>query len=170
MVYRLYLTIITVICLSVIYKLIMAINEKAETDRINQDIKWKNFRFQIINKNLYYLYALEKKENDIREYFDRQQIYNVAIYGMDEIGKGFVQRFMNAGVNVCYGIDKNNNIPFDLIEIRQVENIDDQIDLIIVAAEMYFKEISNSIKGKVPIRKLSEVCEEILVISHQYNT
>lgn len=168
MIYRLYFIIITITCLIVVYKLITTIQEKKESDEINQDIKWNNFRLQIKNKNLYYLYALEKKEEEIQNYFNRQRVHNVAVYGMDEIGKGFVQRLMNAGVRVCYGIDRSNNVVSDLIEIKQVENIDNQMDIIIVAAEVYFVEIRDSIKVKVPIRKLSEVCEEILVASQGY--
>ncbi len=169
MIYRLYFIIITIVCIYVIYRLIIVVRENKEINEINREILWNNFKLQTKNKNLYYLYVLEKKEDEIRKYFYRHQLYNIAVYGMDEIGKGFVQQFINAGIEVCYGIDRSNNIVFDLVEIRQVENIDDQMDIIIVAAEMYFSEIKDSIKIKVPIRKLSEVCEEILVASQGYN-
>lgn len=166
--YKVYFSLITALFLAMGYRLFVLTRERAETDQLIKEVKWKNHRLQIVNKNIYYLLALEKQIDAVRYYFNRQQISNVAVYGMDGVGKACVQLLMNAGINVCYGIDKNKNISFEYAQIRQIENIDEQADLIIVAAEVYFKEISETIQTGIPIRKLSEVSEEILVTSHNY--
>lgn len=166
--YRIYSVFMTVIFLILLYRLLVIIKEKVEVEKINKEIKWKNYRLQIINKNIYYIFILANQKEAIKNYFNRHQIDNVSIYGMNEVGKACVQLFVDAGVNVCYCIDKNTNILNEYVEIRQVENIDDQADIIIVATEMYFKEINESIKTGIPIRKLSEVLEEVLVTSHKY--
>lgn len=153
------------VCLIIIYKLKLNIKRKNE---INKELKWKNFKLEKSNKSLCYLYLLNKKDNNIKKYFDRQKIKTVAVYGMNEIGKAFVETFLDAGINICYGIDKNTNISFSAIEIRQVENIDDQMDMIIVTAEAYFEEISGLLKVKAPVRKLNELLEEILLVSYDY--
>lgn len=166
--YKLYSILVSFFSLFQKARINKVIREKDEIIEINKKLEWDIFKLQTINKNLHYIYILSQNEKDIRNYFLRQKINKVVIYGMNEVGKAAARLLINAGVNVCYGIDRNSNIVCDDLEIRQAENIDDIMDIIIVSAEVYFTEIKENVGNKAVVCKLSELLEEILITSHNY--
>ncbi len=144
---------------------------KSEKNEVLNDlytVKQKNYKLQMANKNYYCLYSLKGREQDIKDYFQRQKIDKVVIYGMDSIGKGLARLLINADINVCYGIDRNPNIKCDFLKVFSLSEIDCKGSVIIVTPEIYYNDIVNSLGENARTIKMSEILEEILLSSKSF--
>ena len=86
---------------------------------------------------------------------------------MGKLGIVLEKYLANTQIKVCYGIDRNKNLSNDSIEIRTIEGVSNDMDMIIVTAEYYFYEIQENLSRivNVPVVRLSNLLEEVLLVA-----
>lgn len=133
----------------------------------NDDLKIMLIKGHIVNKNLAYLSLLYEDAERIERYLNNQHIFTVGIYGMGKLGIVLEKYLANTQIKVCYGIDRNKNLSNDSIEIRTIEGVSNDMDMIIVTAEYYFYEIQENLSRivNVPVVRLSNLLEEVLLVA-----
>lgn len=159
------IVIIETIIIVVLTVLLLARRAEAMTE--SERIKKELYKVQISNRNLQYLLLADGAEEKIRMFFNKQGWSRVAVYGVNGIGHIVIQRLLCSGVNICYGIDRNPNAKSDDIKVVQMEQIQPDIDVIIVAPEQEFVNIEQKISeySSAKIVRLSSLIEEVLLQS-----
>lgn len=153
-----------------------------ETQSVNKDLLFKQELNQIAvedleknNKDLlirynkfkeyYYLlhrWMLLKEENiNLSRYLIKHGYYQIAIYGMGEMGKHLMKELKETDIKVLYAIDQNKPI-YPNIEIISTDDQLPQVDAVIVTATYDYDEIWTKLKEKVkyPIVSLFEIISE----------
>ncbi len=122
--------------------------------------KLKEYYQLLLNWIKKYINPGEKKIADVLK---RKHYYSVAVYGVGEIGKLFIDELSNSGILVKYGIDKSavgfvGNIP-----VVPPAGILEPIDVIIVTIPNAFKTIKQSLQDKVscPVISIEDVVADI---------
>lgn len=94
-----------------------------------------------------------KNVNDgyrIEEYFIEKKYYNIAVYGMGELGNRLIEALEDTSVNVQYGINKNMWEAFAEIDIKGMEEetcfID--VDCIVVTPIHIYEDIADELRLK----------------------
>jgi len=98
----------------------------------------------------------------IEEYFEKNNICTIAIYGMSHLGQRLRDELRGGSVNVKYVIDKNVKDTFSDVKIISPEDEFDKVDLIVVTANYYFEEIKEliSLKGSFYVKSIKEIVSE----------
>lgn len=121
---------------------------------------------QSINWNLQRIMYFADKMELLKKYLKEEKINKIVVYGMGVVGKTFVEQMEKNDIAICYGIDQakvNTEI-----EVRKPEQVENDIDIILVTAEIYYQEIYQTLKEKVdvPIVPLSQFLDEVKLTMH----
>ena len=86
----------------------------------------------------------------IETYFMGNNYYNIAIYGMGELGNRLIEALENTPVNIQYGINKNTWDAFAEIEIKGVEEEErfEGVDCIVVTPINLYEDIVKELREK----------------------
>lgn len=106
-----------------------------------------------------------KNTNDkyhIEDWFYDRQYYNIAVYGMGELGNRLIEALEGTQVHVQYGINKNMWDAFAEIPIRGLdeEAFFGEIDCIVVTPVHLYSEIADELKVKADCEIVS--LEEVI--------
>lgn len=118
---------------------------------------------QVNMKNYDAILLLENHVSRIRPLLNHQGIQTVAVYGMGYVGQKVVELLEMAQIKVCYGIDKNSSAVVGDIRVMNPENISNDMQMIVITPELYYKDIYATLKKQVnvPIVRLSELLDEL---------
>ncbi len=120
--------------------------------------------------NKYFLYYdvlnkwMKQKEQGISvaEKLERQNIHEVAIYGMGDLGKHLVYELTNAKITVKYAIDRSFFAVSDL-DVYLPDSELPNVDAIIVTAILDYESIRSNLEQKVfcPILSIADLFNTI---------
>lgn len=136
--------------------------------RLTEHAKRREKRFR-----LYYLLEnqwlkLHNKGYKLEEYFIRNQIYKIALYGMDDIGNRVQEELSHSdSVEIAYVIDEEAYRKYGIGKIVDFEDDWDKVEAIIVTDEFYYPEIKAKLQKKGEWRILS--LKDIILEALQYN-
>lgn len=118
---------------------------------------------RIYSQNMNYLRLISYKKVNVKNLLATRDIKRIAIYGMGKMGKALLEEFQKYDVSVYCGIDKKE-YPDSVLEIKQLKDVSNDMDIIIVTPESEFDVIFNQLREKVtvPIVRISEFLEELL--------
>ena len=124
-------------------------------DEVN---KFREF-YGILN----YWLTLKEENKSMECYFTKHEYYDVAIYGMKDLGIHLYEELKNTMINVKYGIDKNADCIYSEIEVFEPNVGMPKVDVIVVTAIHYFDEIKRELKRYTdsPVISLSDVLKEV---------
>lgn len=108
-----------------------------------------------------------QKGYQIVDYLHGRNIKKVAIYGMADIGIALFKELNNTDIEILYTLDKSKVKCECDIEIKKLEEVDEQVDAIIVTAISFFSEIyddlNEKLQGKIVIVGIDEILASLLV-------
>jgi hypothetical protein len=91
----------------------------------------------------------------LTNYFIKNNLHTVAIYGMKELGEALLEELKNTDVEVKYAIDRDaDNLYVEVDTYRPDEELG-AVDVIVVTAVHYFDAIEESLKNKVDAKIVS---------------
>ena len=128
----------------VICWLIYIVNKKSrEIHRLSEDYEKNKLYFNILN----IWFSQFQKGKKISDYLKRNNYNKVAVYGMNALGERLISELDQEGIEVACVIDRS---PYILGEFNLIKPDDPlpEIDMIIVAAEYYYNEISQKYSDK----------------------
>lgn len=133
----------------------------------HENLKWRN---DIIIKKVFEFYNLMqyyKKINKVEnlkvktllkwielyqdnltfiDYFNKRKIRTIAIYGMGQLGKLLLKELENTSIEIKYGIDRRISGIYGTIPIINLENVKEEVDLVIIAAPIGYRELAQYLK------------------------
>ena len=106
---------------------------------------------------------IKQEGKKIESYFERENIKEIAIYGMSYAGRALVEELAGSKIAVKYAIDRNANNILSDIDIIEPEDLFDKVDAIVVTAIQSFEEIKKTLSEKIdcPILSLENILYEI---------
>lgn len=129
--------------------------KKIESERKMQDRcdKYLNY-YTMLN-----LWVKEKNQGClISQYLIHNNYYNIAIYGMGEVGQRLCEELIDSDINILYAIDKNLEHSYLGIPVQSAQNCD-PVDAIIVTATYDYEAIKKELEKSVsfPILSLNQI-------------
>ena len=124
---------------------------KNKEERLNKFIKY----FALLDRWLW----LKLQNKNISIYFEEQGYYNIAIYGMGEIGNRLFEELSRfSRIKVKYGVDKNVK-QFQAVPILGLEDELPNVDVIVVTNNYIYEQIHELLQRKTtcPIVSIDDV-------------
>lgn len=109
-------------------------------------------------------WLITKQEGkSIVDFFHRESIKSIAIYGMSYVGERLYDELKDTDIEVKYAIDKNADVIYADIDIVTPDDELELVDAIIVTPVFYFESISEMLeqKTKIPILSLEDILYEV---------
>ncbi|MBD5476923.1 MAG: hypothetical protein HDR17_13255 [Lachnospiraceae bacterium] len=100
-------------------------------------------------------FATKQEGKSVADYLKGEGIKTAAIYGMSFMGQRLYEELKDSGIEIRYGIDKNQDKICADIDIVTPEDDLEEVDVIIVTAFCFFDEIEDFLMGKTDSRILS---------------
>lgn len=91
----------------------------------------------------------------IADYFYKNNIKSIGIYGMSYIGERLYDELMESNIEVKYIADKNNSKEYKGIKARDLTEQLPKVDAVIVTPVFYYDEIKKNLGDKVEGKILS---------------
>lgn len=98
---------------------------------------------------------IKQEEKKVEDYFYRNRIKTIAIYGMSYIGERLFEELKNTDIEIKYAIDKNNESIYVDIDVLSVDEVLPKVDAIIVTPVYFFDEIKDMLQKKTVCRIIS---------------
>lgn len=116
--------------------------------------KFKGY-YNLLNQWL----MIKQEGKSLDEYFEKNGYKTVAIYGMGEMGNRLYEELKNTNIEVKYAVDKNATSLYSELEVKELEDLLPEVDVVVVTATFAFNEISEKISDKFacPIISLEDV-------------
>lgn len=127
-------------------------------DRVDNAQK-SNRLISIIALYDYWMY-LKIRNKNIVEYLIKKGIKKVALYGMNYVGNRLYDELKNSEIKVIVGIDQDAEKILYEIPILKIDDIElrkyiQEVDMIIVTAVAFFREIKQKIERYYPVQVVS---------------
>ncbi len=84
---------------------------------------------------------------DLNNYLKRNNIKDIAIYGLGAVGKVFLQISKNLNVNIKYAIDKQKK-QIDNLEVFAPEDKLESVDAVMITLKSHDKEVEDVLKSR----------------------
>lgn len=128
----------------------------------NINLEWQKKYFQVL-KLMNQWIRLKQRGKNLAEYLTHRNYREIAIYGMGEVGESLISELHNSDIVVKYAIDINKDMIFSPIKIYGIEDEYESVDVLIVTAVYFFKEIKRTMNEKIkcPIISLEEIVYEM---------
>lgn len=108
--------------------------------------------------------SIKEENKGLDLYFKKNNMQNIAIYGMGMLAKHFIKELENTQINIVFGIDRFMGKRSGSIPVYQIGDELPNVDTIIVTATYDFYNIYNKLsdKGIDKIISLDEVLDYVL--------
>lgn len=103
---------------------------------------------------------VKQEGKNLGEYFERNGLKRIAVYGMSYVGEALIEELKNTGIEVVYGIDKNADRIFSTVDVISADDSFAEVDAVIVTAITYFDEVKEELFEKINCQIIS--LEDIL--------
>lgn len=106
---------------------------------------------------------VKQEGKNLAEYFEKNNIRTIAIYGMSYAGETLISELKGSGICVRYGIDNNAGRIYSSLDIVTMEGELKEVDAVVVTAITFFDEIREKLNEKLhcPIISLEDILYEI---------
>lgn len=128
------------------------------------------FEAESLNQKHYLLFRLmmhwvaeKQKGRNLAGYLVERGHQNIAIYGMNYVGKALMDELKDTGVNVKYGIDRNaDNIVAD-VDLHKPDEVLETVDAVVVTPFTSFDEIKKMLSKRLecPIFSIEDLVYDI---------
>lgn len=120
---------------------------------IKEDFRANKYTFNF-NYSCKWIRLLQEGKS-LARYFIDNQIEEVAIYGMGELGKRLYEDLRMSNVKVTYVIDRDKNLQSENYRLLSPESEFPPMELIIVTAAFEFEEIEKKLREKTTAKIIS---------------
>lgn len=128
---------------------------------IKEDFRANKYTFNF-NYSCKWIRLLQEGKS-LAQYFRDNQMDEVAIYGMGELGKCLYTDLQKSNVKVTYVIDRDNRLQSPDYTLLSPDSEFPPMDTIVVTAAFEFEEIKTKLKDKTcaKILSLKEIIDEV---------
>lgn len=122
----------------------------------DRDLRDKHMAlFQMMNQWV----KVKQSGKNLSSYFEQEGYKEIAIYGMHFAGETLAEELFGTNIVIKYGIDKNADNIYADFDIVKPDSELDKVDVIVVTAITFFKEIEEMLSKKTdcPIVSLEDI-------------
>ena len=107
--------------------------------------------------------AVKQEGKNLADYFEKNNFYSIAIYGMSYAGERLLEELRNSNIVVKYGIDKNASGIYSDIELITMDDNLEDVDAVVVTPIFFFDQIEEELSKKLscPIISLEDILYEV---------
>lgn len=133
---------------------------KKEIEKEKDFSKKIGLYYHLLNKWL----KLKQQGKSLADYFAKNEIKTVAIYGYKELGERLYDELKDSGIEVKYIIDKNVSKVCTEVDVYSPDEELPKVDAIIVTATYFYDEIESELYDvvKCPIISLEDIVVDIM--------
>lgn len=104
-------------------------------------------------------FALKQQNKTVCTYFEKNGYSQIAIYGMSDLGMFLLEELAGSSIRTEYAIDRRAEKLAIGLPILTAEDLLPEVDVIVVTAVYFFKEIDELLRNKVtcPVISLEDV-------------
>lgn len=127
------------------------VKEEKQIDKMEENAGKKEAFYKLL------IAWVEAKQDskDISDYFIRNDIKTIAVYGMRELGERLVRELEETDVKVKYIIDKNASSITSALPVYTPDDDLESVDAVVVTAIYYYEDIVESLSQKVDCQIIS---------------
>lgn len=146
------------------------LEEYENTEKYNQNkmievtkILNRQNKYELIANCLDSWLSLKEKGKNPVSYLKQFQCNVVAIYGMGMLGRHLLYELEQTEIKVAYIIDRQLDLNYAQIKVKNIDDILEMVDAVIVTALVDFDDIYETLKEKLccPIFSIAELVNEI---------
>jgi hypothetical protein len=126
------------------------LKKKSEKKLIEKVDKFKSYYYMLNN-----WMTLKQSGKKLEEYFIKEKIGKIAIYGMGELGNRLYEELKGTDIEVLYAIDNTPGYTYSDINVFSIEEPLEQVDAIVVTPIFDFINISQKIEEVLSVRVIS---------------
>ena len=106
-----------------------------------------------ISQNLFLMNVISIEKDQLQEFFDKQCIEHIAVYGLGKVGQAFVRLLKQNDMDVECVIDRDQNVNTkEYKTIHDVADMTEEVDTVIITSDYYFREIKEEIERYSSVR------------------
>lgn len=134
----------------------------AKLNDIIADKQIEKEKFRIMYQLMERWMRLKQSGKTLESFFNVYGYKNIAVYGLGDIGKLFINELVDSAINIIYGIDKNVNAANGIRVVSPNDDFED-VDVVVVTAIAYYGEIAEMLSTKMncPIVSLEDIIYEV---------
>lgn len=107
--------------------------------------------------------CLRNKNIHLTEYFYKNDLKNIAIYGLGKAAQHLMKELEDSDIRVAYAIDKNTKVDNAGIEVYSINDTLPDADIIVVTPTFAFESILNILEQKkIKIVSLDDIIYELM--------
>lgn len=119
-------------------------------NNFTKEMKFRTY-YNILNRWL----QLKQDGVNLGQYFIDNNIQNIAIYGMGELGSRLYNELKNTNIEIKYAIDKEGDRMYSIIDTYTLDDDIEIVDAIIVTAVFDFDFIRRKLSKKISCQIIS---------------
>lgn len=128
------------------------------------------FEAESLNQKHYLLFRLmmhwvaeKQKGRNLSGYLIERGYQNIAVYGMNYVGKALMDELRDTGVNVRYGIDRNADSIVADVDLHKPDEALETVDAVVVTPFTSFDDIKKMLSQKLecPIFSIEDLVYDI---------
>ena len=102
---------------------------------------------------------VKQSGKNLSSYFEQEGFKEIAIYGMHFAGEILAEELYGTDIDIKYGIDRNADKIYADFDIVKPESELEKVDVIVVTAITFFKEIEEMLNQRVdcPVISLEDI-------------
>lgn len=138
--------------LGIIFAMRRSSGEKEKWEKLSE----KHLKLMLLLNQWIYI---KQQGKSVIDYFHKENINSIAIYGMSYIGERLYDELKNSDVTVKYAIDNNADRIYSEVELISPDEDLEEVDAVIVTPITFFPEIEKKMSKKVncPIISLKDI-------------
>lgn len=155
MLYVVIVVLLVIICGNIYY---MHKQEKI-TNHYKNVVRNNNYIMKVFSRWM----ILEAQGKQVADFLAEYEYKRVAIYGLGYLGKTLYYNLKSAGVDVVYGVDKNEGIQIDGLTIYHSCTVAEKVDVIIVTALLACYQVEHEYGDNLPgvLISLEDIIDEM---------
>lgn len=105
---------------------------------------------------------IRQENRNLEEYFLKNGLKKIAVYGMGPIGERLVKELRDSSVETAYGIDRNSDRIFADIRVVKMDDDLDDVDAVVVTVIKEFDAIREALMEKIhcPVIAIEDILNE----------
>ena len=127
-------------------------------DRWKEEARKQSAMFLVMNQWI----NIKQANRNLEEYFLKNGLKKIAIYGMGAMGQQLVKELKDSSVETVYGIDQNSDKIFAGIRVVKMDDELANVDAVVVTVIKGFDAIREAILGKLncPVIAIEDILNE----------
>lgn len=106
---------------------------------------------------------IKQEGKNLERFFTQNHYKNIAVYGMNLVGRTLVKELKGTDIHVSYAVDQNADKMYTDIEVKTPQEELPKVDVMVVTPITYFDQIEAAMQNKIdcPLVSIDDILYEL---------